>query len=210
VGVADFDADGNKDIAVALDSSNQVDILLETGLAPSHRQQPSRWAKSSQPGHRDFDHDGRMDIASGNYASNTVSVLMNSGSRNFQAAQTFSVGNNPTIAAADLNGDSRPDIVTANYGSANVTVLLSAVQVTITSSFPGLTFVADSVTYTSPQTFTLIPLTTHTVSWPTPQFQPGTQYTFVFGMTPPLRIRAVSRFRTSTTTYTATFNLLYQ
>src|SRR5688572_15995204 len=76
---ADFDGDGDQDLAVATDFA-KVSVLLKqgNGTFATHVQYPVGPSSLSVTS-ADFDGDGDQDLASGNLASNTVSVLLNQG-----------------------------------------------------------------------------------------------------------------------------------
>jgi hypothetical protein len=133
VAVADFNQDGNLDIAAADSDNSAVQIFTGVGdgtftLGPSMASGQSE----DQPEGivvADFNHDGFPDIAVANINDGTqdVGVLLNDGTGNFLAAVTYNLSNSFNdvgIAAVDLNNDGNPDLVIPiTYGAA-VAILL--------------------------------------------------------------------------------------
>ncbi|AFY55293.1 VCBS repeat-containing protein [Rivularia sp. PCC 7116] len=124
--VADFNGDGNSDIAVVNESSDNVLVLLgdDNNFAA-----PQSFAVGNSPRSvtvADFNGDEKLDLITANYLSSDVSVLLGDGNGNFDAAQNFAVGNNPdSLIVGDFNGDGNSDIAAINLSSGNVSVLLN-------------------------------------------------------------------------------------
>ncbi len=132
IAAADFNDNGNLDLAVANYSNNQVDVLTGNGngafsttfAAYSTGTEPRAVAVA------DFNGDGLPDLAVANYGSNTVSVLLNTSSENggitFANAVNYSTGGvGPrSLAVGDFNGET-PDLVVGNYSSGTVGILLN-------------------------------------------------------------------------------------
>ncbi len=131
--VADFNADGIQDLAVANSGSNNVTILLGNGSGGFSAAAGSPFTVGTYPvslAVGDFNEDGIQDLAIANNTSNDVTVLLGNGSGGFSPAAgsplaigAFSFGLS-SIAAGDFNGDGIPDLATANNGSNDVTLLL--------------------------------------------------------------------------------------
>jgi hypothetical protein len=123
---ADFNGDGNPDLAVAFDGSSSIPggiaILLNTGggnfaspvlygtTAPA-----TQFSNGGTPATRfavfDLNHDGFLDIATASLGG-TVSVFLGKGDGTFGAPTPYTVGGSgEAIAIADVNGDGVPDIV---------------------------------------------------------------------------------------------------
>ncbi|HXI26238.1 MAG TPA: FG-GAP-like repeat-containing protein, partial [Pyrinomonadaceae bacterium] len=123
IAVADFNADGKQDIAVANQSSNNVSILLGDGAG--NFLSPTIANVGSTPMSivtADFNGDGKPDLATANFSS-SVSILIGDGNGNF-AVNTISVGSlNISLAAGDIDRDGINDLVVANNSNSNATVL---------------------------------------------------------------------------------------
>jgi len=128
--VADFNLDGNMDIAVTNEFDNTVTLLLGDGGGGFSQAPTSPFVVGSNPDYAvtaDFNGDGNPDLAIANMTSNNVTVLLGNGAGVFTAAPGGSVaaGTKPvSMAVADFNEDLIPDLAIADFGSANVTVLL--------------------------------------------------------------------------------------
>ena len=122
---ADFNSDGNADLAVANQNSNDVTILLGTGAG-------SFAAPSSFPTDAgsfalvlaDFNGDSILDIATSNRFANTVSVLIGSGAGIFAPPINHSVGAMPVLLiTTDINNDGNLDIISADRDANFITIL---------------------------------------------------------------------------------------
>ena len=194
--VADFNGDGQLDIAVA--GGQYVQVLFGNGTGyfsttPFGLFYLGGAAMTLSQG--DFNGDGIPDLAVPIYGSNNVAVLLGNGAAGFTSAvaspftaapgSPFAVGTGPyAVAVADLNGDGRPDLAVANLSGNNVTVLLGAaapviVPVTIASAPAGLSLTVDGAAATTPATFNWTPGSQHTVAAAaTIAGSNGTQYVF--------------------------------
>jgi hypothetical protein len=124
---ADFDHDGNLDLAVANSLSPYLTILLGNGdgtFRPGPQNPPlSVWPTFVTVG--DFNGDGKPDLAA--LGSNVISILLGNGDGTFQdavvTAPTFAVY---TIGVGDFNHDGKLDLATAGtFGSGSgVNILL--------------------------------------------------------------------------------------
>lgn len=126
---ADFNGDGDPDLATANLVADNVSVLMNNGsgsfLAAVH------YAAGDQPYALvtdDFNGDGRADLATANSSSANVSVLLGSSTGIFSTAVNYSAGNNPYgITSADLDADGIKDLIVANYigtASNNVSILM--------------------------------------------------------------------------------------
>ncbi|OCQ99415.1 hypothetical protein BCD64_10145, partial [Nostoc sp. MBR 210] len=128
VTVADFNSDGNLDLAVANSGTSDVSVLLGDGTG--NFATATNFTVGTNPTSvivGDFDSDGNLDLAVTNSSSNNVSVLLGNGSGGFGTPTNFSVGTNPSsVTVGDFNGDGKLDLAVANNNNSsnNVSVLL--------------------------------------------------------------------------------------
>ncbi len=128
--VADFDGDGNLDVATADRGDNTVSVLLGNGSGGLGT--ASSFAVGTTPVPilaRDFNGDDNVDLAVANYASGNVSILIGDGTGGFAAAANFMVGaaggaNPLAMVTADFNGDNNLDLAVANDSTDDTTILL--------------------------------------------------------------------------------------
>ena len=141
---ADFNKDGNADLAVTDIGSDDISILIGNGLGSFSTGTHFSLGGGSQPLFlcaADFNKDGNIDLVTANSNSNDVSVLLGTGTGTFGSASLYTTPGTPFgVCAADFNGDGFIDLATANNSSSNVTVLLG----TGTGSFGAATTVASS------------------------------------------------------------------
>jgi hypothetical protein len=143
---ADFNRDGNLDVAVVSTTGWAVAILRSTGTGGFVAAGKISLASGSFP-HAvvvdDFNRDGRRDIASANEFTENVTVCLGNGAG---GCATVNSANNTGITpfamlAADFNRDTCADLVTANNGDGSMSYLLNncAGNFTVTSSPVGCT-----------------------------------------------------------------------
>src|SRR5262245_13844737 len=129
VAVADFNGDGQPDLAVANYTNNgTVSILLASSGGYSA---PVGYAAGIYPRDviaADLTGDGKQDLAVVDDAtSSNLRVLKGNGDGTFQAAVSYTVGSRPqAVVAGDWDTDGDLDLATANYSSLNVTVMRNA------------------------------------------------------------------------------------
>lgn len=126
VAVADFNGDGNLDLAVGTPSG--IAILLGNGNGTFGPE-----IDTSIPGGvtalavGDFNGDGLPDLVAGNSSSNIVSELFNAKGGSFLPPNTYPViGQVLDLAVADFNGDGIPDVAVLNdagVGTLDVSIL---------------------------------------------------------------------------------------
>lgn len=113
---ADFDDDGDIDIAVACNESEEIFILLNTGDGTFH-QAASYWVAEEAWAIEtaDLDRDGDMDLVVGvTHDVAAVAILKNNGNGTFMLPTYFGVpGRCFSVCIADFNGDEYLDIAAA-------------------------------------------------------------------------------------------------
>ena len=127
--VADFNSDGQMDIAFVDPDANSVGILLGYGTGEFSPPIIYSTGVDSLPTcvvAGDFNSDGRLDIAIALAGANSVGVLLGYGNGKFSSQTTYFIGPNCqplSIVADDLNDDGCADICVANYHMGSVGVL---------------------------------------------------------------------------------------
>jgi uncharacterized repeat protein (TIGR01451 family) len=116
---ADFNGDGQTDLAVINTSTQSITIVLNRGNGAFSS--PLNYSTGSAPTAlvaADLNGDGFVDLAVSSAANGTVSVLLGNGDGTFQAAVPWGSFNSPgALAVADINGDGKPDLLVATAGS---------------------------------------------------------------------------------------------
>lgn len=140
IAVADFNLDGNPDLAVANEGSSPgtVSILLgnsnDKGTFLTH----TEYATGSGPTGivaTSFTGGTNTDLAVTDQVDNNLDILVGNGDGTFNTPISLPSGNSPVaVAAADLNGDGATDAAVVNETSNNVTVTINTVSSSTTSS----------------------------------------------------------------------------
>lgn len=144
IAVADFNQDGNLDIAIANRSSNDVSVLLGKGNGTFAAQvKYSAGTGGPDPvsiAAADVNGDGYPDLIVADSGTNSVAVLINAGNGTFKAAVAYKVGKSPSaVAVGDLNGDGFPDIAVTDSGDNTLYVLTNSGTGTFTTTYTGST-----------------------------------------------------------------------
>jgi len=131
---ADFDGDGDADLAVTNGLSNKVSVLLNKGGGVFRQARNYEVGlQSADITSSDFNCDVKLDLAVAIRSVRPsdplkVSVLLGKGGGGFASPVRYPVrgqGNIPSgITSAELNGDGKLDVAVANLNFGNVSVLL--------------------------------------------------------------------------------------
>lgn len=137
VKAADFDKDGEVDLAATLYSSGQAGLWKGDGAGgfepAAHFSSRGRLPHKLQIA--DVNLDGTLDIVVSHcYVDDSIVIFYGDGGFEFSTSQELLLGEDREkleseirdLVVADLNGDGRPDIAAACYGSGEVTVLINA------------------------------------------------------------------------------------
>jgi hypothetical protein len=131
---ADFNDDGNLDLAFPDPSNNVIYVFLGNGDGTFTQVSTTGvgnypiWAAAA-----DLNGDGKLDLAVVNQLDGDVSVLLGNGDGTFSPDGTVQVGNAPNaVTIADFNGDGNLDLAVVNSGSNTVSILLGAGDGTFT------------------------------------------------------------------------------
>ncbi|PYQ35996.1 MAG: hypothetical protein DMF55_06025 [Acidobacteria bacterium] len=132
---ADFNGDGNADLAVANLSSDSVSVFLGDGaggFGPGATFPVGSGPQSITTA--DFNEDGRADLAVatggelGLASPFDVSILLGNGAGGFAPPRNFGIGDpgshSLSVAVADFNRDGHADLALGNYGLSRVSIFL--------------------------------------------------------------------------------------
>ena len=131
---ADFNSDGNLDLAIVNRTTNNVVVLLGNGNATFSLANGSPFAVGNMPvaiATGDLNSDSHPDLVVVNQSDNTISVLLGNGDGTFVAATNspLATGQAPTaVTVTDFNGDGIPDIAVTDPQTDSVSVFLGVGQ----------------------------------------------------------------------------------
>jgi Flp pilus assembly secretin CpaC len=135
---ADFNSDGNLDLAIANQTTNNISILLGNGKGAFTQATGSQGGSPLAVGKLpvaiasgDLNNDSHPDLVVVNQTDNTVSVLLGNGDGTFTAATNspLTTGQAPTaVTIADFNADGNQDIAVTDPQTDSVSVFLGLGQ----------------------------------------------------------------------------------
>jgi len=131
---ADFNSDGNLDLAIVNQTTHNVVVLLGNGNATFSLANGSPFAVGNMPvaiATGDLNSDSHPDLVVVNQSDNTISVLLGNGDGTFVAATNSPLGTGqaPTaVTVTDFNGDGIPDIAVTDPQTDSVSVFLGVGQ----------------------------------------------------------------------------------
>jgi Flp pilus assembly secretin CpaC len=142
----DFNSDGNLDLAIVNQTTNNVTILLGNGNATFTQATGTPPTGSPIAVGRspvaiatgDLNNDSHPDLVVVNQADNSVSVLLGNGDGTFTAAPNSPLGTGqaPTaVAISDFNADGNPDIAVTDPQTDSVSVFLGVGQALFAPAF---------------------------------------------------------------------------
>lgn len=127
---ADFDGDGEADLATVNVTTDDVSVLI--GFGDGTFEAAVSYGAGTDPSGicaADVNNDTHIDLAVSNFTSHNVSILINNGDGTFAAAVNYPAGvtgNAPrSIVAAELNGAGYIDLAVANEWGDSVAVLIN-------------------------------------------------------------------------------------
>lgn len=125
VAVADFNRDGNLDVAITDGTESTVTILLGKPDGTFVQGQSMTDSSAGTVAVGDFNGDGIVDLAVTNWLSSSVSIYLGVGNGKFGKAITSKVaGYASVVTVADFNGDGKLDIAVTDNSSNDISVLL--------------------------------------------------------------------------------------
>ena len=139
IATADFNGDGQPDLAISNQTDGTVSILLNKNDSTGTFFAQKAYAAGSSPaGIVAANFTGAntdLAVADESATNGTVDVLIGNSDGTFNAPISLAAGNSPVaVADADLNGDTTIDLVSANNTSNNVTVILNTLQSSVNPS----------------------------------------------------------------------------
>ena len=132
VTVADFNKDGDLDLAVANYKENTISILLGSGNGGfdiHYKLSNGQYAGPNGIAIGDINNDGHLDLAVVNSNASNVGIFLGQGKGKFSSQKTYSTGMNSAplgLALADVNNDQFLDLVVSDNATSAVLVFLGS------------------------------------------------------------------------------------
>ncbi len=123
--IADLDADGHLDVALAASGTKQISVFPGHGDGTfAARVDVSVGARPSAIACADLDRDGALDLVTANADSASVTVRYGDGAGGFPRRADFTVGAGPVaVAIGDVDRNGALDVLTANRDGGSISVL---------------------------------------------------------------------------------------
>lgn len=124
---ADFDNDGDNDIACAKWTANVIAVLLNNGDGTfADQDEYPTGTNAVDLFAAELNGDGYIDLVSANAGSDNISVLINLEGNGFAAQRIYSVGSYPaSLFVVDYDGDGYNDVATVNFYGSNMSILFN-------------------------------------------------------------------------------------
>jgi len=126
VATADFNGDGQTDIALANYADGTVSVLL--GKSDGTFATQATFTVGAGPcssAAADFNHDGYSDLVVANQTSDSISVLLSNGNGTFQPQTTYAGGGSPSaVATGDFNHDGKQDLAFTDDSANELFIML--------------------------------------------------------------------------------------
>ncbi len=123
---ADFDEDGDIDLAVTNKSGDSMTVLIGDG--DGNFSVHATYVTGETPEGivaADFNNDGNLDLATVDFSDDRATLFLGDGSGAFAAGGVLTTGAGPYyVAAADFNGDGNVDLVSTNASGSSISILL--------------------------------------------------------------------------------------
>ena len=151
IAVADFNADGKLDMAIANSQGIGVRVWMGNGDGTFQRGADYQTAFPTWVVAADLNGDGKIDLAAANFLfPSGASAFLGNGDGTFQAGAFYSASDEPrSLAVGDFNGDGKPDLALTDYLRDDIVVLLNTGTVSFCPT-TALVFPAQLVNTSSP------------------------------------------------------------
>ena len=127
VALADFNRDGNIDLAIPASAERKITLLLgdgKGGILSNHSYPVARgptWIAAS-----DFNGDGNLDLITTNSGAGSLTLYFGDGKGDFgRRTDIPGVRGAACVVVADFNGDGRPDLAVTQAGDARIALLIN-------------------------------------------------------------------------------------